>query len=204
VAYFHWGLIPSWAKDVSIGNRMINARAETLAEKPAFRNALKRRRCLIPADGFYEWKKFADGKKQPMYIRMRDRRPFAFAGLWGVWRDKTGAGGEIPSCTIITTEPNTLMNSIHNRMPAIIRAEDYRQWLAPNERPTDELAAMLKPYPEAEMEAFPVSKMVNSPANESAKCIDPETESELADAAPASAKPRKTKQGRSDTGGLFD
>lgn len=200
VEYFHWGLIPSWAKDPSIGNRMINARAETLAEKPAFRNALKRRRCLIPADGFYEWKKLSDGKtKQPMYIRMRSHQPFAFAGLWEVWQDKSGSGSEIPSCTIITTTPNTLTGAIHDRMPAIVRPEDYRKWLAPGERPADELAAMLKPYPAEEMEAFPVSKLVNSPANESAKCIDPEKEPELVAEKPVRAK----KNSAADDAGLF-
>jgi putative SOS response-associated peptidase YedK len=200
VDYFHWGLIPSWAEDRSIGNRMINARAETLAEKPAFRNALKRRRCLIPADGFYEWKKLGDGKtKQPMYIRMRDGKPFAFAGLWESWHDRTGAGSEIPSVTIITTTPNSLMSSIHDRMPAIVRPEDYRKWLAPGERPADELVPMLSPYPQEEMEAFPVSRLVNSPANESAKCIDPEKEATPVEQ-PARAKTRK----REDEAGLFD
>jgi putative SOS response-associated peptidase YedK len=203
VEYSHWGLIPSWANDPSIGNRMINARAETLAEKPAFRNALKRRRCLVPADGFYEWKKLGDGKtKQPLYIRMRSGQPFAFAGLWEVWHDKSGTGAEIPSCTIITTTPNTLMNAIHDRMPAIVRPEDYRTWLAPGERPADELTKLLKPYPASEMEAFPVSKMVNSPANESAKCIDRELQ-EIA-APVVEEKPRPTKKkAASDEGGLF-
>jgi putative SOS response-associated peptidase YedK len=205
VAYFHWGLIPSWAKDPSIGNRMINARAETLAEKPAFRNALKRRRCLIPADGFYEWKKLSDGKtKQPMYIRMRDGKPFAFAGLWENWHDKSGGGGEIPSVTIITTTPNTLMNSIHDRMPAIVRPEDYREWLAPGERPADELAKLLGPYPEDQMEAFPVSKLVNSAANESAGCIDP-AEAETPPQTSHTAKSLKAKKKRpdEDQGSLF-
>lgn len=202
VEYFHWGLIPSWAKDPSIGNRMINARAETLAEKPAFRTALKRRRCLIPADGFYEWRKLADGKtKQPMYIRMRNHKPFAFAGLWETWHDPTGAGGEIPSCTIITTTPNTLMNSIHDRMPAIVRPEDYRTWLAPGERPAEELAPLLVPFPAEEMEAFPVSKLVNSPANESAKCIDQQLEAE---APPQTEKPTRKTKSAPETGGLFD
>src|SRR5215212_6646256 len=185
VEYFHWGLIPSWAKDPSISNRMINARAETLAEKPAFRTALKRRRCLIPTDGFYEWRKLPDGRtKQPMYIRMRNHKPFAFAGLWETWHDKTGAGCEIPSCTIITTTPNTLLNSIHDRMPAIVRPEDYRKWLAPGKRPPEELAPLLAPFPAEDMEAFPVSKLVNSPANESAKCIDEQLEAEVPPPAP--------------------
>lgn len=203
VEYFHWGLIPSWAKSASIGNRMINARAETLAEKPAFRTALKRRRCLIPADGFYEWRKLADGKtKQPMYIRMRSHQPFAFAGLWETWHDKSGAGGEIPSCTIITTTPNTLMKSIHDRMPAIVRPEDYRTWLTPGERPAEELAPLLSPFPPEEMEAYTVSKLVNSPANESAKCIDEQLESEVPP--PAPEKRTRKKEPSPESGGLFE
>ena len=170
--HFHWGLIPSWAKDPSIGNRMINARAETLEEKPAFRTALRRRRCLVPADGFYEWRKEADGKtKTPMYIRLRDKKPFAFAGLWEVWRSPDGTS--VPSCTLITTSPNTLMEGIHDRMPVIIPPEAYQRWLDPKEKDPAELEDLLKPYPPEEMEAFPVSKTVNSPANETDECVKP-------------------------------
>jgi putative SOS response-associated peptidase YedK len=165
IEMFHWGLIPSWAKDPSIGNRMINARAESLAEKPAFRTAFKRRRCLIPASGFYEWKKLPDGKsKQPMCIRMKDGKPFAFAGLWEFWRDERGA--EIPSCTIITGQPNELVKNIHDRMPAILRPENYRKWLSPEECSPDELMPLLEPYAAEEMEAFPISKSINNPKNE--------------------------------------
>src|SRR4051794_33063154 len=208
VEFYHWGLVPPWAKDVTIGSRMINARAEGLAEKPAFRNAFKRRRCLIPASGFYEWMKSPGGKtKQPMYIRMKSGKPFAFAGLWEVWRDDKG--NELPSCTIITGRPNTLVSSIHDRMAVILREENYRKWLDPKERAPDELIPLLEPYPAQEMEAFPVSKRVNSPANESAQCIDPDTGevTEPAPEAPAptrkSARTRKSTSKSDDTGGLF-
>lgn len=163
--YFHWGLIPSWAKDRSVGNRMINARAETLGERPAFRTALQRRRCLIPADGFYEWRKEADGSKTPMYLRMSTGAPFMFAGLWDRWR---GPDGEvIPSCTIITTSPNACVESIHDRMPAIILPEHHQQWLEGRDA-----ARLLGPCPPEAMEATPVSREVNNPRNESAACIE--------------------------------
>jgi putative SOS response-associated peptidase YedK len=165
-----WGLVPSWAKDLAIGNRMINARAETIAEKPAFRTAFQRRRCLIPVDGFYEWRK--DGaKKQPMYIRFRDDRVFAFAGLWERWK----AGPDEPavdSCTILTTQPNPLMADIHDRMPVIVPQPSYGQWLS-REVAGEAVSGLLKPYDEGEMEAFPVSTRVNSPANETSDCITP-------------------------------
>src|SRR5687767_360731 len=168
---FQWGLIPSWAKDPAIGNRMINARAETLAEKPSFRTALKRRRCLVPADGFYEWRKEPDGKtKTPMYIRMKSGEPFMFAGLWDVWHDDQG--NSIPSCTFITGEPNELVKEIHDRMVVILPREHYEQWLDPKERPSEELAKLLRPYPAEEMEAYPVSRTVNNPANEVPQCIE--------------------------------
>src|SRR4051812_32486627 len=127
--HLHWGLIPHWAKDTSIGNRMINARAETLAESNAFRTSFKRRRCLIPADGFYEWKKTPGQKtKTPMYIRMKDHQPSAFPGLWDTWHSPDGP--ELRSCTIITTTPNELMHPPHDRMPAIIHPDHYQHWLS--------------------------------------------------------------------------
>ncbi len=173
-AHFHWGLVPPWAKDPSIGGRMINARAETLAEKPAFRNALRRRRCLVPADGFYEWRREPDGKtKTPMYIRMKSREPFAFAGLWETWRSPDGTS--LPSCTLITGMPNEVVAPIHDRMVVILRPEHYQQWLDPGERAPEDLAPLLAPYPAAEMEAHPVSRTVNSPRNETADCIAPVT-----------------------------
>jgi putative SOS response-associated peptidase YedK len=181
--FFHWGLIPSWAKDKSIGSRMINARAETLAGKPAFRTALRKRRCLVPADGFYEWRKEADGKtKTPMYIRLRDTKPFAFAGLWEVWRSPDGTS--VPSCTLITTTANNLVEGIHDRMPVIIPPEAYERWLDPKERDLSELRDLLKPYPAEEMEAFPVAKTVNSPANETDECVKPAREQAAGPRAP--------------------
>jgi putative SOS response-associated peptidase YedK len=170
--FFHWGLIPSWAKDAEIGNRMINARAETLAEKPSFKAAFRRRRCLILADGFYEWQKQPASKvKTPMYIRLASNKPFAFAGLWEVWNSKDGS--MILSCTIITTEPNELMQSIHNRMPVILPAEAYQTWLEPGDQNPSLLATLLKPYPADQMVAYPVSALVNSPANDLPQCIEP-------------------------------
>jgi putative SOS response-associated peptidase YedK len=170
--FFVWGLIPSWAKDPEIGNRLINARAETLAEKPSFRTAFRRRRCLIPADGFYEWRQEPGQKaKTPMYIRLASGKPFAFAGLWDLWNSPDGS--EIYSCTIITTTPNSFMESIHNRMPVILPEEAYSQWLETGEVAPERLQGLLRPYPAEEMTAYPVSRSVNSPANESAECIVP-------------------------------
>ena len=167
---FKWGLIPSWAKDHKIGNRLINARGETLAEKPSFRTAFKRRRCLIPATGFYEWQRNPDGKtKTPMYIALKSGAPFAFAGLWESWHSPEGQ--HIQSCTIITTEPNDLMAPIHNRMPVILPANAYDLWLDPAER-TD-LQALLLPYSAQEMTAHPVSTLVNSPINDTPDCLKP-------------------------------
>lgn len=163
-----WGLIPPWADDPEIGNRMINARSETVAEKPSYRRAFKERRCLILADGFYEWQKTADGK-QPFYIRMEDRSPFAFAGLWESWSN----GEEIRSCTILTTEPNELVAPIHNRMPVILHREDYEMWLDPDFEEREPLTSLLKPYPEEAMEAYPVGRRVNNPANDEPGCIEP-------------------------------
>ncbi len=156
-----WGLIPSWAKDPDIGNKMINARAETVSEKPSFRSAFKKRRCLIIADGFYEWQK-TDNGKQPYHIKMQDNSPFAFAGLWEVW-DKYGE--EIRSCTIITTNANDLMDEIHHRMPVILQPENYRRWIDPDFDEKEPLTSLLKPYPADAMEAYPVSRRVNKPSN---------------------------------------
>jgi putative SOS response-associated peptidase YedK len=151
---------------------MINARAETLAEKPAFRAAYRRRRCLVLADGFYEWQ-VQPGKKAklPMYIQMESKEPFAFAGLWEIWH--SGDGSEVRSCTIITTEPNTLMKTIHNRMPAILAPGDYQAWLSTGEKDASELAPLIRSYPAEEMIAYPVSRLVNSPNNDSPECILP-------------------------------
>lgn len=168
--WLRWGLIPSWAKDPAIGNRMINARAETVAEKPAFRAALRRRRCLVAADGFYEWQRRGK-QKQPHFIRMRDDRPFGFAGLWEAWEGPDHS--DIQSCTLLTTEPNELIRPIHDRMPVIVAAKNYQQWLDPAIQPA-ELSGMLCPYPSDQMTADPVSTLVNNPANDAPNCIEPQ------------------------------
>ncbi len=168
-ALFRWGLIPSWAKDIKMGARMINARSETVAEKPAFRAAFKRRRCLIPASGFYEWQK-VNGRKQPMYIHPAGEELFALAGLWEYWLGADGS--ELETCTILTTTPNEMMAPIHNRMPVIVEPEDFEMWLDPGPRPADGLH-LLRPYPANRMTAYPVSTLVNSPANDTANCITP-------------------------------
>ena len=165
-----WGLIPSWAKDASIGKRMINARAETVSEKPSFRSAFKKRRCLILADGFYEWQKV--GKiKIPTHIRIMNREPFAFAGLYEYW--KTKSGKMLESCTIITTTPNELMSPIHHRMPVILSPENEDAWVDPENQNTPELMSMLKPNAPDQMEAFEVSDFVNSPQNQGPLCTRP-------------------------------
>ena len=172
VSMYNWGLIPSWSKDPAIGDRMINARAESLAEKPSFRNAYRRRRCLILADGFYEWKQNPGMKsKQPIYLRLNPYRPFAFAGLWEIWNAPDGL--EVRSCTIITTQPNSLIEPIHNRMPVILPPDVYSQWLAPEDRQPAQLNDLLIPYPSSEMIAFPVSRMVNSPQTDTPDLIKP-------------------------------
>lgn len=169
LTFLQWGLIPSWAKDHKIGSRLINARSETVAEKPSFRAAFKRRRCLILADGFYEWQKI-NGKKQPTFIHMADRNPFALAGLWETWQSPDG--GILETCTILTTSPNELMEPIHNRMPVILEPEDYNTWLIPGDQPNTALH-LLRPFPSEKMATYPVSTWVNSPAHDDAQCIAP-------------------------------
>jgi putative SOS response-associated peptidase YedK len=170
LAMARWGLVPFWAKDRAIGNRLINARAESLAEKPAYRDSFKKRRCLVVADGFYEWQK-VDGRKQPWLLRLRDGGPFGFAGLWSLWRDKA-SGEELESCTIVTTSPNELAAPIHDRMPVILPRERHAEWLDPAAEPSS-LAALLEPFPAAEMEAYPVSTWVNAPQHDDPRCIEP-------------------------------
>lgn len=175
---FHWGLIPSWAKDPTIGNRMINARAESLAEKPSFRTAYRRRRCLVIANGYYEWRPEPNKKsKTPFYIKLKSEKPFAFAGLWETWRSAESAADDttIMSCTIITTTPNPLLEPIHNRMPVILESEVYDQWLDPTDQSPDKLSLLLKSYPDSKMTAYPVSTLVNNPKNDSPECIVPAT-----------------------------
>lgn len=176
IEFFRWGLVPSWAKDPKIGNRMINARSETLAEKPSFRAAFRRRRCLILADGFFEWRKETAKAKTPLYVHLKSGKPFAFAGLWEVWspQGKTSLS-EAPllSCTIITTTPNSLLEPIHNRMPVILDPDSYDFWLDPREQSPNELTGLLRPCPAEQMIAYPVSTIVNSPKNDSPACVAP-------------------------------
>jgi putative SOS response-associated peptidase YedK len=161
-----WGLIPRWAKDPKIGNSMINARAETAAEKPAYRDAFRKRRCLIAADGFYEWKKTVVKMKQPYYMRLKSDQPFGVAGLWE-------RCGELESCTILTTSPNELCAFVHDRMPVILTPNDYDRWLDPARTDAAELQPLLDAYPADEMLATPVSTHVNNVRNNDAGCIAP-------------------------------
>lgn len=170
-ALARWGLIPHWAKDTKIGYHTINARAETVTSKPAFRNAFKHRRCLIPADGFYEWEVVPGSKvKQPWFIVLRDREPMAFAGLWEQWRSPEGE--ELESCSIIVTEANEIMRPIHDRMPVILAPDDWDAWLGTEAKDAGGLQGLLKPYPAEDMTARPVSTKVNSPRNDSVECVE--------------------------------
>ena len=168
LALLRWGLIPSWAKDESIGSRMINARAESLAEKASFKGLLRSKRCLVIADGFYEWRQ-ENGFKTPMYITLKNGEPFAFAGLWDQW--KSPDGQQVRSCTIITTEPNDVLAPIHNRMPAILLPGAYEDWLNPDMRDEQALSHWLAPYPAEEMTARAVSRQVNDPKREGPELI---------------------------------
>ena len=170
LANLRWGLIPFWAKDIKIGNRMINARSETVSEKPAFRNSLRRKRCAILADGFYEWKKLAEGK-QPYLIHLRDHRPFLFAGLWDRW--SKGPIDPIESFTILTTRPNDKVAELHNRMPVILTPEALELWLDPAVDDAARLVELLEPYDAAETEFSAVSKLVNRPSNDVPQCVVP-------------------------------
>jgi len=167
VVALRWGLVPSWADDVKIGSRMINARAETVARKPAFRKAFARRRCLIVADGFYEWQE-TEGKKQPYYIHKKGDGPYAFAGLWEHWeRDRQA----VDSCTIVVTEANELLAPIHDRMPVIVPPDDYEDWLDPASD-QKRLEAILQPFPSELLDVYPVNRFVNNPKNDSMKCVE--------------------------------
>ncbi len=171
VEWMRWGLVPSWAKDVEIGNRLINARAETLAEKPSFRQSFRQRRCVILADGFYEWQKPAGkGVSQPYYFRRVGGRPFVFAGLWDAWRMPDGQ--ELRSCTIVTCAANTLVAAVHERMPVILDGDSYLAWLASTTQPPD-LQSLLQPYPAGQMDTYPVARLVNAPGQDHADCISP-------------------------------
>ena len=168
VAPFQWGLIPFWSKDPKIGVKMINARSETITEKPAYREPLKKHRCLIPIDGFYEWQKRKDGK-QPYFIRMNDKKPFALGGIWDKWTSPQGK--IVESCSILTTTPNDIVKSIHNRMPVIIDPKDFDLWLDPTIKEPEEIKHLFTPYKASAMEAYPITNFVNSPKNQGEKCI---------------------------------
>lgn len=199
-----WGLVPHWSKDPSIGSRLINARSETIDEKPSFRDAFRARRCLIPADGFYEWKPpaadeggaaaaeaggaagagGADAKtrrksgrarvKTPYYIRLKSGGVFTFAGLWAFWRGGDGSG--IASCTIVTGEPNEMVAGVHDRMPVIVPPENRDAWLDPDHDDPESLRQLLRTFPAAAMEMYPVTRHVNTPAHDDAACIEPASE----------------------------
>lgn len=168
IGQLRWGLVPSWAKDEKIGYRMINARAETLTEKPLFKNLFARKRCIIPADGFYEWKHIGKAK-QPMRIMMRSGELFAFAGLYDTWTSPEGE--KVHTCTIITTRPNEVVSDIHDRMPVILRQEDEQIWLDREKYDPSLLLSLLEPYDPSQMKAYPVPGNVGSPKNDSPECI---------------------------------
>lgn len=166
-----WRLIPAWAKDESIGNKLINARAETLSEKPSFRDAFRKRRCIIPASGFYEWQKSNKGAKQPFYFYLKDKEVFGFAGLYEEWLDRH-SGEILETYAIITTEANACLEPVHDRMPVILKAEDYDQWLDAKETRADKLEKLLAPYPSEAMASHAVSLAVNVPSNDSSELIE--------------------------------
>lgn len=174
---FHWGLVPRWAKDIKIGNRMINARAEGVATKNAFRSAFARRRCLVPADGFYEWRKSEHDpkQKQPYYIHRADGEPLAMAGLWERWRDPEGPddADELHSCTVVTTDANDFMAPIHDRMPVLLPRTAFDEWLDPNQRDTEALQRLLVPAPEGLLVAHAVDRAVGNVRNKGAGLVDP-------------------------------
>lgn len=166
-----WGLIPSWASDPKVGNKLINARAETLFERPAFREAARRRRCLIVADGFYEWQKRPDGRRVPFYIRRRDGRLFGMAGIWETWK---GPEGPIQTCAVVTVEADDFLKPIHARMPAILSPQSYDAWLDPqNSRAADLVSLLRRPYPSEELECYPVSRRVNRAEYDGPECVRP-------------------------------
>ncbi|XGW00564.1 MAG: SOS response-associated peptidase [Leptolyngbya sp. BL-A-14] len=171
VRLLRWGLVPSWAKDLTIGAKLINARAETVAEKPSFRTAFKQRRCLILADGFYEWQRLDRKTKQPYYFQLASQQPFAFAGLWERWQ---GDDDVVETCTILTTEANELLQPVHDRMPVILAPESYEQWLAPTTA-AETLQRLLHPYDADGMKGYPVSTTVNSPVHDSPECVAPQS-----------------------------
>lgn len=169
---FKWGLIPSWAKDDKIGSKMINARGETIAEKPSFRTPFKKRRCIVPASGFYEWETLASGPKQPHFFYLNDHGILAFAGLWEQWRDKE-TGQTVDSCTIITTGANELLGKFHDRMPVILQRENYDEWLDETNSDTNSLQRLIAPFPASLMTEHEVSRAVNNVRNHDPELIEP-------------------------------
>ncbi|OQX75065.1 MAG: hypothetical protein B6D61_11100 [Bacteroidetes bacterium 4484_249] len=169
LSFYRWGLIPFWAKDKAIGNKLINAKAETINEKPSFKNSFKQKRCLVLSDGFYEWKKINSKEKVPYRITLKNNTLFAFAGIWDNWKDEEG--NYISSFSIITTTPNELVKNIHNRMPVILEEKDEKAWLTEND--TEFLKTLLKPFSSNQMTAFPVSKLVNSPVHDRPEIQNP-------------------------------
>jgi putative SOS response-associated peptidase YedK len=167
-SYLHWGLVPHWTKEAPRDVKMINARAETAADKPAFRDAFRSKRCLVPADGFFEWRS-EPGGKQPYLVRLKSGAPFAIAGLWAAWRPDDGP--KLESCALLTTEPNELMRPIHDRMPVLLPCEIWDPWLDPAVSDVERLRALLRPAPAETMEAIPVSRRVNDPRNDDAACL---------------------------------
>jgi putative SOS response-associated peptidase YedK len=166
-----WGLIPSWSKDPTIGSKMINARGETVHEKPSFRTALRKRRCLVIADGFYEWQAQPSGPKQPMFITLQDRQPFGMAGLYEFWTEPE-SGETVTTCTIITTAANELMAALHNRMPVIVPRASYAAWLNPDYTDPVQVMPLIQPYPADQMAYYPVSRRVNSVTNDDPTLIE--------------------------------
>ncbi len=170
LSYLKWGLIPSWSKDMTMAAKMINARSETAAEKPSFRTSFRRRRCIIPTDGFYEWRA-EDKNKIPMFIQLQDRPLFGMAGLWDIWQSADGS--EVRTCSILTTSANEFMRQFHERMPVILSPQDYDVWLSPREEPLPILQGLMQPYPADAFSAYEVSKAVNRPVNDSPELIRP-------------------------------
>ncbi len=169
LAFMRWGLVPRWADDASVGNRMINARSETASTRPAFREAFRRRRCLVPADGFFEWRR-QDRPSQPFYIHLAGQRPFAMAGLWERWE---GRGEVLESCTILTTDANELVRPLHDRMPVILPPEAFDQWLDPTVQDLGRLTSLLRPLAAERMASYAVSRVVNSPKHDDPQCVAP-------------------------------
>ncbi len=165
-----WGLVPSWAKDPAIGFKLANARAETMAEKPSFRSAFKKQRCLVPADGFYEWDQKTK-PKQPFYFYMKNEEPFCLAGLWEFWKPKDGKGEPIQSFTLITTEANSILAPVHDRMPVILEEKDFEAWLDPRNQDVEKLKQFLKPFPASQMASYPVSLYMSNTRNEGPQCL---------------------------------